>query len=223
MAGPASRRSAAFVARRALLGASVLPVAPVGLALGGPARAQTAAGALAPTPRQSRGPFYPPDPPRDAGNDLVVERDGRRAQGEITQLSGRVLDTAGRAVAGTLVEIWQCNAAGRYHHPRDDSPAPIDPLFRAYGRATTDAEGRWSFRTIRPMPYPGRTPHVHLQATSPAGVQLVTQLYVRGEPGNARDGLLSRLPAADRERLTTDFVRAADGGWRASFEVVLPA
>lgn len=220
MTGPSSRRSSGFVARRALLGASV---APVGLVIGGAARAQPAPGALAPTPRQSRGPFYPPDPPRDAGNDLVIERDGRRAQGEITQLSGRVLDTAGRPVAGTLVEIWQCNAAGRYHHPRDDNPAPIDPLFRAYGRVTTDAEGRWSFRTIRPVPYPGRTPHIHLQATAPRGAQLVTQIYVRGEPGNARDGLLSRLSAEDRERLTADFVRAPDGGWRASFEVVLPA
>jgi protocatechuate 3,4-dioxygenase beta subunit len=211
-------RSGAFIARRGLLGACALP-----LGLAAPAGASArAAGAAAPTPRQSRGPFYPPDPPLDAGPDLIVERDGRRARGEPALLSGRVLDTAGRPLPGTLVEIWQCDAGGRYHHPRDDGPAPIDPLFRGYGRATAAADGSWWFRSIRPAPYPGRTPHIHVQLTTPAGVQLVTQLYVRGEPQNERDGLLSRLPATERERLLGDFVRTADGGWRAAFAVTMP-
>jgi protocatechuate 3,4-dioxygenase beta subunit len=211
-------RGAGFVARRRLLGASAVPL---GLAIAvsaGPA----AAGATTPTPRQSRGPFYPPDPPLDAGNDLIVERDGRRARGELAQLTGRVVDTAGRPIPGTLVEIWQCNADGRYHHPRDDSAAPVDPLFRAYGRAVAAADGGWRFRTIRPVPYPGRTPHIHVSLTTPGRVELVTQLYVRGEPGNARDGLLARLAPADRERLLGDFVRAPDGTWRVDFGVVMP-
>jgi protocatechuate 3,4-dioxygenase beta subunit len=208
-------RDPAFVARRRLLGATVVPL---GAAV--PRRGAADAGPRAPTPRQSRGPFYPVDPPADAGADLVIERDGRRAQGELLRLDGRVVDTAGRPLGGTRVELWQCNAAGRYHHPRDDSPAPVDPLFRAYGRALADADGAWRFRTIRPVPYPGRTPHLHLLLTTPAGVQLVTQVYVRGEPGNARDGLLSWLAPADRERLMADFVR--DGaGWRAAFEAVI--
>jgi protocatechuate 3,4-dioxygenase beta subunit len=150
-----------------------------------------------------------------------VERDGRRARGEVLRLSGRVLDTSGRPLAGTRVELWQCNADGRYHHPRDDSPVPVDPLFRAYGRAVADAAGSWRFRTIRPVPYPGRTPHLHLLLAAPDGRSLTTQLYVRGEPGNARDGLLAWLSAADRERLTMDLARAADGGWDARTDLVL--
>jgi protocatechuate 3,4-dioxygenase beta subunit len=218
---PAGRgaRSGAFVARRSLLGAAALPL---GLSVPTGASAQ-AAGAAAPTPRQARGPFYPPDPPRDAGADLIVERDGRRARGEPVLLEGRVVDTAGRPLAGTLVELWQCNADGRYHHPRDDGPAPVDPLFRGYGRAVAAADGRWAFRTVRPVPYPGRTPHVHLQLTTPGGLQLVTQMYVRGEPQNERDGLLSRLTGAERDRLLADFVRTPEGGWRAAFGVVMPA
>jgi protocatechuate 3,4-dioxygenase beta subunit len=211
----ASARDPSFIARRRLLGATVVPLGVVV-----PGRGAADAGPRAPTPRQTRGPFYPVDPPADAGADLVVERDGRRAQGELLWLDGRVVDTAGRPLAGTRIELWQCNAAGRYHHPRDDSPAPVDPLFRAFGRAVADADGAWRFRTIRPVPYPGRTPHLHLQLTTPAGVQLVTQAYVRGEPGNAGDGLLARLSPADRERLMTDLVRDGDG-WRARFEAVI--
>jgi protocatechuate 3,4-dioxygenase beta subunit len=207
------------VARRALLRAAAVPLA---LPLA-PVAAQPAGGALAPTPRQSRGPFYPPDPPKDAGPDLVMERDGRRAAGDLVRLDGRVIDTAGRPLAGTLVELWQCNAAGRYHHPNDSSAAPIDPLFAGYGRAIATADGRWRFRTIRPVPYPGRTPHIHLQFTAPGGRTLVTQLYVRDEPANARDGLLARLSAAERERLTAPFERMADGTYQAAFEAVLPA
>jgi protocatechuate 3,4-dioxygenase beta subunit len=211
-------RSAGFIARRRLLGATVLP-----LGLASAADAHAAAGPLAATPRQTRGPFYPPDPPADAGNDLVIERDGRRAQGELTLLSGRVVDTAGRPLAGTRVEIWQCNAGGRYHHPRDDGPAPVDPLFRAFGRNVVQADGSWSFRTIRPVAYPGRTPHIHFQVTAPSGVQLVTQLYVRGEPANERDGVLARLSPADRDRLAAAFERRADGVWNARFELVIAA
>lgn len=209
-------RAPRFVARRRLLAAGA---APIGLAL--PAAAP-AAGPLAPTPAQARGPFYPPDPPRDAGPDLVVERDGRRARGEPLRFSGRVIDTAGRPLAGARVELWQCNADGRYHHPRDDSPAPVDPLFRGFGRTVADGDGRWAFRTIRPVPYPGRTPHLHLLVATPDGRTLVTQAYVRGEPGNARDGLLGWLSADQRERLMIDLVRAADAGWTASFDVVMP-
>jgi protocatechuate 3,4-dioxygenase beta subunit len=209
-------RDPRLVARRRLLGAGVVPL---GLVVP-PAAAQP--GARAPTPAQTRGPFYPPAPPPDAGEDLVLERDGRRAGGELLRLAGRVVDTGGRPLAGTRVELWQCNAAGRYHHPRDDSPAPLDPLFLAYGRSTAGADGGWRFRTIRPVAYPGRTPHLHLLLTAPDGRSLTTQLYVRGEPGNARDGLLSRLAPEARERLMADFVRVADGSWQAAFEVVLP-
>lgn len=208
-------RAPAHVARRALLRAAAVPI---GLPLA--SGASPAAGALPPTPSQTRGPFYPIDPPRDAGADLVIERDGRRAQGDVGRLDGRVVDTAGRPLAGTQVELWQCNAAGRYHHPHDSSSAPLDPLFAGYGRALADGDGRWRFRTIRPVAYPGRTPHLHLQFTTADGRRLVTQVYVRGEPANARDALLARLSAAERERLMARFEPGA-GGWVASFEAVL--
>jgi protocatechuate 3,4-dioxygenase beta subunit len=233
-----AHRGARFVARRSLLASAGAPlglaaavalrppaaVAAAPTARPGASGAGTSDGSVRlPTPRQSLGPFYPPDPPADAGPDLIVERDGRRARGEPVRFDGRVVDTAGRPLSGTRVELWQCNAAGRYHHPRDDSPAPIDPLFRGYGRTVADADGRWRFRTIRPVAYPGRTPHLHLLLTTADGTRLVTQVYVRGEPANARDGLLGWLAPAERERLMADFVRETDGTWRAAFEVVLPA
>jgi protocatechuate 3,4-dioxygenase, beta subunit len=216
--GMGASRTAKFRQRRLLL------ASPLGAAAAVPALARppTASGPLAPTPRQSRGPFYPLHLPTDAGSDLVIERDGRRAKGEIVHLSGTVLDTAGRPQPDALVEIWQCNANGRYHHPRDRNDAPVDPLFRGYGQVRTDAQGRYAFRTIRPVPYPGRTPHIHLQVDAPRGGSLVTQMYVRGEPGNARDGLLAGLAPDERERLMADFVRAGDG-WAVRFDVVLAA
>jgi protocatechuate 3,4-dioxygenase beta subunit len=215
MSGP-SHRAPRFVGRRRVLGAAAAPLGWVA-----PVPATGAAPVRPPTPRQSLGPFYPDPPPADAGPDLVIERDGRRALGELVLLSGQAVDTTGRPLAGGVLELWQCNAAGRYHHPRDRSPAPIDPLFRGYGRAVADGEGRFGFRTIRPVPYPGRTPHLHLRVTSASGVTLVTQVYVRGEPANERDGLLAWLPPEARERLMADFVRGVDGVWRVRFDPVL--
>ncbi len=154
----------------------------------------TAATQLQRTPPQSLGPFYPATLPLDTDNDLVLVR-GRSgiATGVITHITGRVSDDRGRIIAGALVEIWQCNAFGRYHHPRDRRNAPIDENFQGYGRFTTGDDGYYRFRAIRPVPYPGRTPHIHF-AISGAGIEsLVTQMYVAGEPDNARDGLLNGI------------------------------
>jgi protocatechuate 3,4-dioxygenase beta subunit len=154
----------------------------------------TAATQLQRTPPQSLGPFYPATLPLDTDNDLVVVR-GRSgvATGIITHITGRISDERGRVIAGALVEIWQCNAFGRYHHPRDPQNAPIDENFQGYGRFTTGDDGYYRFRAIRPVPNPGRTPHIHF-AVSGAGIEgLVTQMYVAGEPGNARDGLLNSI------------------------------
>ncbi len=154
----------------------------------------TAATQLQRTPPQSLGPFYPATLPLDTDNDLVLVR-GRSgiATGVITHITGRISDDRGRIIAGALVEIWQCNAFGRYHHPRDRRNAPIDENFQGYGRFTTGDDGYYRFRAIRPVPYPGRTPHIHF-AISGAGIEsLVTQMYVAGEPDNARDGLLNGI------------------------------
>lgn len=154
----------------------------------------TAATQLQRTPRQSLGPFYPASLPLDKDNDLVVVR-GRSgiAKGVIIHIAGRISDERGRIIAGALVEIWQCNAFGRYHHPRAPQNAPMDKNFQGYGRFTTGDDGYYRFRAIRPVPYPGRTPHIHFAVSGPGIESLVTQMYVAGEPGNARDGLLNSI------------------------------
>jgi protocatechuate 3,4-dioxygenase beta subunit len=146
------------------------------------------------TPRQTTGPFYPVDLPLDRDNDLArVSGAAAPAQGQITHLFGRVLDELDRPIAGARVEIWQCNAFGRYHHPRDTRDAPLDPGFQGYGEAVSAADGGYRFRTIEPVLYPGRTPHVHFAITAPGAERLVTQMYLAGEPLNARDGLYNSI------------------------------
>jgi protocatechuate 3,4-dioxygenase, beta subunit len=157
----------------------------------GATRAQPAP--LAPTPRQTTGPFYPVDWAGDADGDLVrVAGAAAMAQGVVTHLRGRVLDARGVPVPGAIVEIWQCDAFGRYRHPRDRQDGR-DPGFQGRGRMVAGPDGAYAFRTIRPVPYPGRTPHIHAAVTAPGRQALVTQFYVDGEPLNGRDGLFSAL------------------------------
>lgn len=178
---------------------------------------------LAPTPRQTAGPFYPEAPPLDDDSDLVrVAGQQGLARGRVTDLRGRLLDINGRPLRGLRVEIWQCDANGRYHHP-GDRRGPIDPRFQGFGHALTDAEGRYRFRTIRPVPYPGRTPHIHFAVHAGDGHPFTTQLYVAGEPRNGGDFLFSRIPAEDRERVIAAFrpVSRADAELEARFDIVL--
>ncbi len=144
---------------------------------------------LVATPPQSAGPFYPVSFPEDIDNDLVVVRGAAaRAEGVVTHVVGRVLDVSGAPIPGAVVEIWQCDARGRYLHPGDAGRGARDSAFQGYGRATAGADGSYRFRTIRPVPYPGRTPHIHFAVTAPRR-ELITQMYVAGEPLNERDGL----------------------------------
>jgi protocatechuate 3,4-dioxygenase beta subunit len=205
-----TRRSALAASGAALLAAS--PFA--GFAAG-----------LAATPAQSEGPFYPDRFPADTDADLVrIAGRARDASGEILILEGRVLDPEGRPAAGTLVEIWQTDANGRYIASGDRSGArPRDDDFQGYGAARTDGEGGFRFRTIRPVAYHGRAPHIHVKAHHPEGRVLTTQMYIAGDPANASDGLFRRLAPAGRERLAVPLTRAADGAeWRARFKIVLP-
>ena len=180
------------------------------------------------TPAQTRGPFYPVTLPADTDADLVRLRGAAaEAMGTVTHLSGRITDTVGTPVPGALVEIWQCDAQGIYRHPRAPRTERFDPNFQGFGRALTNARGTYAFRTLRPVPYPGRTPHIHVQVTRPAGAALVTQLYVAGEPLNARDGLLNgiRDPRA-RAAVIIPFTpadRLEPGALRAVFDIVLAA
>ena len=159
------------------------------------------------TPRQTAGPFYPPEVPLDDDNDLVhVSGQTAVAKGEISDLGGRLLDQEGRPLKGMRIEIWQCDANGRYRHPRDPGRAAIDPGFQGIGHSVTDAQGRYRFLTIKPVPYPGRTPHIHV-AVFPEGAEpFVTQLYVAGEPRNADDFLYRRIPVEQRRLVTAEFV-----------------
>lgn len=179
------------------------------------------AAATSATPGQMLGPFYPLQPDPAAGNDLATV-DGRvRALGTPLSIVGRVQDTAGRAQAGLLVEIWQTNSHGRYHHPHDNSPPPLDPNFRGYGRATTGSEGDYRFRTVLPVSYPGRTPHVHFRLSRGGRELLVTQMYLPGAAGrqNQRDGLFMSVDAAARSRLVG--VAQADAPGTLRFDIVV--
>src|SRR5688572_478252 len=151
------------------------------------------------TPRMTEGPFYPRTFPADADADLTkVAGHPRAAEGTVLAVSGRVLDRAGRPRLGARVEIWQCDAVGHYHHV--GSPAESgDPGFQGFGAVTADAQGRYAFRTIKPVPYPGRTPHIHFTVVEEGRRRLTSQMFVEGEPGNARDGLYRHLGAAARQ------------------------
>ncbi len=164
------------------------------------------------TPRQTAGPFYPETIPLDSDNDLVqVKGKNAIAKGTITNVYGHVLDRQGEPVTDATVEIWQCDANGRYHHPDDSNDAPLDENFQAYGKTQTDAEGRYRFRTIKPVPYPGRTPHIHYRITTPGGDQLTTQMYIDGFAGNQRDGLFRRLGSEQRQKaVSASFVDNPD-------------
>jgi protocatechuate 3,4-dioxygenase beta subunit len=167
---------------------------------------------LDPTPAQTAGPFYPDELPFDDDNDLTrVQGRNNSARGTITDLTGRLLDINGKPLAAVRIEIWQCDANGRYHHPRDSRNQPMDGNFQGHGRVLSDAQGRYRFRTIRPVPYPGRTPHIHV-AVFPDGIDpFVTQLYVADEPRNADDFIFTRLPPDRRHLVVTQF-RHISGG-----------
>jgi protocatechuate 3,4-dioxygenase beta subunit len=182
------------------------------------ARAQPAA-ARQPTPSQTEGPFYPVELPADSDNDLLQSGTLRYAKGQPAWVDGTVTDLQGKPVAGAQVEIWQCDEAGRYHHPGDGNRA--DRSFQGFGRVTVDGEGRWRFRTIRPVAYSGRTPHIHVKVKLGARELLTTQLYVEGDSHNARDFLWRSL--GERSALLTVPFRPGSDGLQASFPIVVAA
>jgi protocatechuate 3,4-dioxygenase beta subunit len=165
-----------------------------------PLRSGIAADLVA-TPAQTEGPFYPTAFPADMDNDLVQVR-GRVAQamGTILHLEGRVLDLNGRPVDGALIEIWQCDAQGLYDHPRQPGRDRRDSAFQGYGRVLVAADGRYSFRALKPVAYPGRTPHIHFKVATASGGLLTSQFYIAGEPGNERDGVFRSAIRDPRQR-----------------------
>lgn len=176
------------------------------------------------TPRQTAGPFYPDLPLLDRDNDLTrIEGRSGIAQGRISELTGRVLDAGGNPLPGVRVEIWQCDQNGRYRHRRDDNPAEMDKHFQGFGQTITDNAGRYRFRTIRPVAYPGRTPHIHAAVFRDGMRPFVTQIYVADEPRNSEDFLFQGIPAELRHLVLADFtpLKSPHAELAASFDFIL--
>jgi protocatechuate 3,4-dioxygenase beta subunit len=183
--------------------------------------------ATAPTPRAAEGPFYPVEIPTDHDNDLVrIDSMVREAGGEILRLRGVVTDTDAKPIANAVVEIWQCDAHGVYRHPGDPRPNLRDTAFQGFGRTVSDSEGRFNFRTIVPVPYPGRTPHIHAKIIADGRAPLTTQFYLADYRDNARDFLFNRMTSDERKRVSMD-IRHQSGNDRAAWEtdivVALPS
>ncbi len=205
MSDPADRAR-----RNLLLGIIVLPV--TGLAY-----------ASTQTPRASEGPFYPSSRMRfdDIDNDLVkISVQLEQAGGEIVRLKGRVLNRNNEPVESARIEIWQCDVNGRYLHRGDTGGNSRDNTFQGFGHDMTNAEGEFTFRTIKPVPYTSRTPHIHLKVLIAGKEQLTTQLYLPYHPGNDRDWLYQRIPQQQRELVTMHFKRS-DQDPMAEVELVI--
>ncbi len=173
---------------------------------------------LAPTPGAGEGPFYPVRMPSDDDADLVrVEGAMPEAGGDILHLAGRVLDTNARPIAGARIEIWQCDANGVYLHPGDRRRASRDAGFQGFGHAKADAAGRFAFRTIVPVPYPGRTPHIHVKVLRGGRDRLTTQLYRAGYLQNPSDFLFRRLAPSEQRRVSMA-IRPRAASPRPAFE-----
>ena len=181
------------------------------------------------SPPLTEGPFYPDKLPLDQDNDLILISDSiTPAVGEITHLSGRVLDLQGNPLSGLTVEIWQCDANAVYLHSRDSGPKKDkqDKNFQGFGRFTTGKTGEYRFRTIKPVPYPGRpSPHIHVMVKKGDRELLTTQCFIRGHAGNLKDGIFrSTGDAAMRDLLQADFIPVPEskiGELSAKFDLVL--
>lgn len=146
------------------------------------------------TPRQTEGPFYPDHLPLDTDNDLVTVNDSTTpAVGEITWLSGRILDEHGAPVRNATVEIWQVDHNGVYLHTGSEGHAKRDSHFQGFGRFLTGSTGEYVFRTIKPVAYPGRTPHIHFAIKTRGQDKFTTQCYIAGEPQNQTDMVIKGI------------------------------
>ena len=178
------------------------------------------------TPRQTEGPFYPDRLPLDTDNDLLVVNDSiTPAVGVVTHLGGRVLGATGTPLRNVVVEIWQVDNAGAYLHQESANAEKRDASFQGFGRFLTGSTGEYYFRTLKPVAYPGRTPHIHVKVKRGTQELLTTQCYVRCEPRNARDGVLMGIPdPRARESVIVDFAPlegSTIGELAARFDIVL--
>ncbi|MFN0055313.1 MAG: intradiol ring-cleavage dioxygenase [Planctomycetales bacterium] len=208
-----------FLTRRGFLG---------GLALGAAAFSTPGAFAeeLIRTPAQTEGPFYPDKLPLDTDNDLLILNDELTpAVGTITHLTGRILDAKGDPLRNAVVEIWQCDANGAYLHSGSGNADKRDSNFQGFGRFLTGSTGEYYFRTIKPVPYPGRTPHIHFAVKVRGKEKFTTQCYVKGDSGNEKDGIWKNVRDPKlRDAITVEFAPLKNsrvGELAAKFDVVL--
>ena len=181
---------------------------------------------LARTPRQTEGPFFPDKLPLDTDNDLIILNDHLTpAVGEITHLTGRILDPSGNPIRNAVVEIWQTDAHGAYVHSGSANGDQRDFNFQGFGRFLTGSRGEYYFRTIKPVSYPGRTPHIHFKIKLKGQDDFTTQCYIKGHPQNARDGVLRGVrDEKQRESVQVDFAPLEDSKANelaAKFDVVM--
>ncbi len=181
---------------------------------------------LAATPELTEGPFYPDRLPLDKDNDLLIVGDHiTPAVGQVTRLSGTVRSASGSPVRNATVEIWQADHSGIYLNSRSQRVRKIDPNFQGYGRFETGAKGEYAFRTIKPVPYDNRCPHIHVRVKQGEREMLTTQVFMRGDPLNAQDGVLRGLrDPMERELVVVEFRPVANSPvteLRAQFDIVL--
>jgi protocatechuate 3,4-dioxygenase beta subunit len=179
------------------------------------------------TPLQTEGPFYPDKLPLDTDNDLLIINDSiTSAVGEVTHLSGRILDRRGDPIRNAVVEIWQVDNNASYLHTKSDNYAKRDRNFQGFGRFVTGSSGEYYFRTIKPVLYPGRlAPHIHFAVKVKGREKFTTQCYIKGHPGNETDFVIKAIkdPKA-RELVITDFTPIKSshiGELAAKFDIVL--
>ena len=178
------------------------------------------------TPPLTEGPFYPDRMPLDTDNDLLVISDKTDlAIGTVTHLTGRILSSSGEPIRNALVEIWQCDNNGAYLHTRSGNAEKRDVSFQGYGRFLTDQKGQYYFRTIKPVAYPGRTPHIHYKVTKGNQHLLTTQMLIKGDARNEKDGIFRVIKEAKiRGSLMAEFKaveKSKIGELAANWDVVL--
>ena len=181
------------------------------------------------TPAEIEGPFYPIVAQKDVDFDLTrIEGQEGTALGTVIQIQGHVRDTTGKSLPDATVDLWQANAAGRYHHPHDSNPAPLDPNFQGWAIVQSGQQSRFQFTTILPGAYPvsdkwSRPPHIHFKVSKRGYEELVTQMYFADQPLNDRDRLLLRHPESQRSAMIASSVSAASDETPAvyAYDIVL--
>ena len=175
------------------------------------------------TPREVEGPFYPITPQKDKDADLTkVEGRNGIAKGEIIEVSGQVFDQHGNPIEDVTIDLWQANSFGKYHHPHDNSEAPIDENFQSWAILQSGTQGKFKFKTVIPGAYPvgansQRTPHIHFKIGKNGYVSLLTQMYFPNHPLNQKDGLFRRKSAQEQKMMTAKKLAANSNLYQFDF------